>query len=164
MPYIRLTRTDNGRLKTVQEIKRKMDNTPEGENPLSTETQQWVNNFLPNFSNEMAEEDDAMTEQSKATKIEDIAQEKAAKYIGGFFKVFNIGIDLEIFNAADRALYKLDVNQEDLPPLRKESDVLFWGENLINGENARKEKGGLLTYTKPHSRILLRFEASSCLR
>ncbi len=96
----------------------------------------------PLFSTKMNLRSSALEAQSSATESKTEAQTKAKMYISHFIQVFNLGVEREIYPKSARAYYKLDVSSNSVPPLLKESDIVYWGEQLINGEAERVTNGG----------------------
>lgn len=142
MPFRRLPDTDAGRSKALRTAKDKADNTPAKDLAFSQDTLTRLGNFQPGFNTEVQERGDALKEQAGSTKIKDEAQRIAVMFISHFLQVFNLGVTREKYSAADRAHYQLAVNQEELPSLSTESDVVLWGQNLISGEAARIKADG----------------------
>ncbi|MFA7359680.1 MAG: carboxypeptidase-like regulatory domain-containing protein [Candidatus Kapaibacterium sp.] len=101
-----------------------------------------LNATQPLFSNRMNNRASALEAQSSATVLKTTAQEKTKTIISHFIQVFNLGVEREDYPKSARAFYKLDVNSNSVPPLIKESDIIYWGEQLITGEAARIADGG----------------------
>ena len=96
-----------------------------------------LNGLLPNFETEVNERKEALVNQTNATAEKNLAYEKAAIFASQFFQVFNFGVFRGVFNATDRPFYGLDVNDSNTPAINSDSDLLLWGQNLIDGEAAR---------------------------
>lgn len=96
----------------------------------------------PLFASKMDARANALQAQAASTALKIEAQATAKMYISHFIQVFNLGVERGLYPASARAFYKLDVNSNSVPPLDKESDVIYWGEQLNTGEAARVAAGG----------------------
>ena len=104
---------------------------------FSAATYDRLNGFIPIFGTEVNERKEALVNQTNATAEKNQAYEKAAIYASQFFQVFNFGVYRGVFNETDRPFYGLDVNDGNTPVINSDSDLLLWGDNLIDGEAAR---------------------------
>ena len=138
----RLPNSDEGR-KTAQDLaKGKMDNTPAPDIVLSANTQSRLDALQPDFEAKMQARDDALVNQTIATRVKDTAMAEDRILISAFIQTFNAGVKRGIFPKEHRAFYHLDVNSESVPPLTSEADVIEWGGWLIDGDLRRIAAGG----------------------
>jgi hypothetical protein len=84
----------------------------------------------------------ALSAQADATETVKTTIGDARMYITHFFKTFNDAIDRGVFTASDRGFYQLDINDNTVPSLSTEADVILWGERIKDGDAARVLAGG----------------------
>lgn len=142
MPSRKLPYSDDQRLIALQVAFNKAEITDD-KSPLSAETYGALASFLPQFETELTERGIALRDQAEATRAKDLKKDQGRMYCAHFFQVFNLAVARGMYSAADRAYYQLDVNQESLPVLTAETDVMLWLERIVKGENARVMAGGI---------------------
>jgi len=130
-------------MKALDGAKEKSDSIPPAEeSPLSPETKTRLDAKQPLFESLLQARGTALSGQAGASSTEDTAQEATHNVISHFIQVFNFGIVRNKYPEADRAHYQLDVGTGFVPSLTQESDIVLWGQRLIDGEAARVSAGG----------------------
>jgi hypothetical protein len=114
--------------------------------------------FLPNFENEVNERKVALVNQTNATGEKNLAFDKAAMYASQFFQVFNFGVFRGVFHETDRPYYGIDVNDSNTPAINSDSDLLLWGQNLIDGETARVAAAGVVMNMPSAAEFTIEFD------
>ncbi|MBI5215641.1 MAG: hypothetical protein HY960_07795 [Ignavibacteriae bacterium] len=143
MPYRQLPNTDAGRLSAFQNAKQKVENTPSNSLALGAESVNNLNSTLPQFEEAMESRGTALQAQADATVEAEKAGAILKMYISHFFQVFNLGVERGKFSPGARAFYTLDVSQASLPALNSDSDLLMWGNNIVTGDERRKDASGV---------------------
>jgi hypothetical protein len=134
----KLPRSVNDYIDACRNAKRKADAI--GDIALlafSAATLERLNVFLPLFETEVNERKVALVNQTNSTAEKNLAFDVAVMYASQFFQVFNFGVLRDVFNETDRPYYGIDVNDSNTPAINSDSDLLLWGQNLIDGEVAR---------------------------
>ncbi len=140
----RLPRSVNDYLDASRAAKSKADAIGDvSQLAFSALTLERLNEFLPIFENEVNERKEALVKQTTATSEKKQAFDKAGMYASQFFQVFNFGVVRDIFPGTDRPYYGLDVNDGNTPVIKTDSELLLWGQNLIDGEAARVAAEGI---------------------
>lgn len=142
MPIRRLPRTDEERASALNMGKKKKDNVPAAELPMSASTITRLDIAQPLFKQKMQARADALSAQSASTSGTDAQRNSTRMYISHYFQAFNNGVARGMFTAAERAYYKLDVSSEAVPALDSDEKLLTWGANLIEGDAQRVAAGG----------------------
>ena len=137
MPSRKLPATDESRLKALQSAATKVNNTTATKLAFPGKLAEKLAAFLPKFEKEVKERGSALKAQAASTEAEQQAEDRAAMYISHFIQVFNLCIQRGQFQNEERAYFQLDINQETVPRLTTEADVLYWGQRLIEGEALR---------------------------
>ena len=58
----------------------------------------------------------------------------------------------------DKELYKLDPNNHTLPDLSTEENLITWGQNIIEGEQARTSQGGFPIYNPAINKVKVHYD------
>jgi hypothetical protein len=141
MPYRRLPNTDNARFKALKQAYHKGKEIPPFKLAFSQSSFQKVISFLPTFEKKMIHQKGAFNNQIDKNSEYHEQMKKAKLYISHFIQVINMAIQRGELPASIREYYKLTRHGSKLPPLNTEDDILFWGNNLIEGETGRIRKG-----------------------
>jgi hypothetical protein len=143
MPYRRLPNTDEQRLLALQlAFNKSQIGGTNAVSPILAATLTQLAAFLPDYERQLTERGMALRGQALGTSHKEVAKATGQMYISHFIQVFNLAVARGVYSAADRAYYQLDVNQESVPQLSAEGDVLIWLERIVQGENARMQAGG----------------------
>ena len=130
------------RLQALEAAKNKADVTAPASRAFSDATLARLLLFLPLFRLEVQQMGSALSAQSAATVLAEKAKAKLKKFISHFFQVFNLGVSREIYAAAERAFFNIDVNSENMPRLVTEQEIGTWGQRVVTGDAARVAAGG----------------------
>lgn len=142
MPIRRLPRTDEERASALNMAKKRKGEVPVADVPMSTSIVSRLDVAQPEFKLSMQKRGNALSAQADATAATEPDRLKARMYISHFFQVFNLGVARELFPAAHRAFYLLDVTSEAVPPLDSAESIVTWGQRIIEGDAQRVAAGG----------------------
>lgn len=78
---------------------------------------------------------------------------KAQMYLSHYIQVFNMCVERGELKKKFRVDFGLDENDDKLPPLRKASDIVKWGERIIKAEEKRLQKGGTMVYNPTLAKV-----------
>ena len=104
--------------------------------------------LYPTFRQEAYERNDALYNQVSATRDKMTVLELLKMFISHFLQTFNNSVDRGFFKAEERTLFSIDVNDDTVPYLGSESEVVVWISNVMEGEQKRITKG-LTPITQP---------------
>lgn len=141
MPYRRLPNTDIARLKALKQSKSMGSDLPPFKLAFSQSTFQRVQSFLPGFEKVMMEQKHAYTSQIQKNKDYLVLMKKAKLYISHFIQVMNLAVQRGDLPQNTSVYYNLKNFGNKLPALNSESDLIKWGELLMNGETQRLHQG-----------------------
>ena len=141
MPYRRLPNTDVARLRALKQANQKGKELPPFKLAFSQSTFNRIQSFLTNF--------DAVIRLYKNTYSVSIAKsreypslcKKAKLYISHFIQVMNMAITRGEIHPNTRTFYGIDETDGRVPEMNSESDIIKWGERIINGETERLKRG-----------------------
>jgi len=143
MPYRTPINTDAGRISFMERCLMQNENEATTKNPMiETDTMAGMKQILPEFNT-------AMTQRGKeaADQIPAVAQKEETKaicsmWISHFFQGLSFWIKRELHDEGIYKYYSMDVKGPVVPPLYQDSEVLYWGEQLLQGEAKRIADGG----------------------
>lgn len=148
MPYRRLPNTDNARLKSMKKALDIAENIPPYNLAYSVSSFQKLKYFYPEFLQEIQQNKEIFGRQTEKSKIYQEAFKKAKIYISHFIQVLNFGIMRGEIKPENRGYFNLEEYEKKTPLLNAETDVIKWGEYLIQGEQKRISEG-LTPITNP---------------
>lgn len=123
--------------------KNKRDNLPPGsQNPFTSATDTRLTNMFTDYDSKRNAIISAKQVYSNGTPVKDTAGNMLRLFISHFIQVFNFGVARGKYPAADRTSYDLPVEDSPLPDLSKDSDLLLWANNIVNGDALRVAAGG----------------------
>ncbi len=141
MPYRRLPNTDNSRLKALKSALHKGKDLTPMDLAFKQSTFQRIRSFLPKWEKAIMEHKNTYDIQIKNNKEYQKKLKKAKLYISHFIQVVNMAILRGEVQSSVRSFYDIAENNNKLPSLNTESDVIEWGKKLIDGETTRRMKG-----------------------
>lgn len=155
MPYRRLPRTDQARLRS---LKMAVENSVQGgvyTNILTHNTHYKAKNLLQSLSREVEIYKRCQREQS--TKRGNVKYETALKnarmYVSHFIQVLSMSVQRGEIARSKRAYYGLDTDDDTVPNLNTETAVLEWGAKIMEGERRRQAEGGIPVYNPTMGRV-----------
>lgn len=160
MPYRRLPKTDQARIRALRAAVESSTQNGVYTNVLSHNTYYRAKDFLERFSREVAVYRRCVGEQSskKGNKEYDAALKKARMYVSHFIQVLSMSIMRGEIARNKRAYYGLPEEEDTVPNLFSESSVLEWGVKVIEGERRRQGEGGVPIYNPTMGRVSVVFE------
>ena len=160
MPYRRLPKTDQARIRVLKAAVESSTRNGVYTNVLSHNTYYRAKDFLERFSKEVAVYRRCVSEQSsKRGNIEyEAALKKARMYVSHFIQVLSMSIMRGEIARNKRPYYGLPQEEDTTPNLFSESAVLEWGVKIIEGERRRQGEGGIPIYNPTMGRVSVAFE------
>ena len=160
MPYRRLPKTDQARIRALKAAVENSTNNGVYTNVLSHNTYYRAKDLLERFSREVAVYSRCVAEQSskKNNKEYDAALKKARMYVSHFIQVLSMSIMRGEIARNKRPYYGLPEDEDTIPNLFSESAVLEWGIKVMEGERRRQSEGGIPIYNPTMGRVSVVFE------
>jgi len=141
MPYRRLPNTDSARLKSLKSAYAKGKDLPPFKLAFSPGSFRKIQSVLPQFENAISEHKNSLNLQAEKNKEYHKRLKKIRLYISHFVQVVNLAITRGDLNPDTRNYFGLEEDERKVPSLTSEEDVIRWGEQLIKGEQQRRNKG-----------------------
>lgn len=160
MPYRRLPKTDQARIRALKAAVESSTQNGVYTNVLSHNTYHRAKDFLERFSREVSVYHRCVSEQSskKGNKEYDAALKKARMYVSHFIQVLSMSIMRGEIARNKRSYYGLPEDEDTIPNLFSESSVLEWGIKVMEGERRRQGEGGVPIYNPTMGRVSVVFE------
>lgn len=160
MPYRRLPKTDQARIRALQSAVESSVENGVFTNVLTHNTYHRAKDFLQRFSVEVEVYKRCVKEQaSKRGNTEyEAALKKARMYVSHFIQVLSMCIMRGEVARSKRSYYGLPENEDTVPNLFSESSVLEWGQKVMEGERRRQGEGGVPIYNPTMGRVSVVFD------
>lgn len=155
MPYRRLPNTDNARIRALKTAIEK-SNTFFGQDIISLDIQS-LRIMLRNFENAQIRYKDSLQSQASANRKFQKLVKNARLYISHFIQVFNFCVIRNEIKKEAKQLYGIDPDNFTVPDLTTNDSLLFWGDNIIKGEQMRTSQGGAPIYNPTIARVNVAF-------
>lgn len=158
MPYRRLPNTDIARIKALKAAHKKGKDLTPFQLAYSQGTFSKVELFINSFEKAMLNYKAAYNVQIDKSKDYAALVKKAKIYISHFIQVVNMAIARGELPEKTRTLYGMDIDEQKLPSLNTEKELIEWGKKLIEGE-AKRIMSGQQPISNPSIAVVkVRFE------
>jgi hypothetical protein len=137
VPFRQLPATDSTRSKALSAALKKSAASASADRLISSTTAASLTTFNTQWDKEITDRADALGTQTSSTAALDAAGIKLRMATSHFIQVFQLGVARGIFSPSGRASYELSVNEETVPNLAAEADLLLWADRIIMGEPRR---------------------------
>ncbi|MBQ7878296.1 MAG: hypothetical protein IJ319_02400 [Bacteroidaceae bacterium] len=160
MPYRRLPKTDQARLRALRKAVDSSIDNGIFTNVLSHNTYYRAKTFLERFTREVAMYKKCVVEQSakRGNEKYEAALKRARMYVSHFIQVLSMSIMRGEIARNKRSYYGLPEDEDTVPNLFSESAVLEWGVKIMEGEKRRQKEGGVPIYNPTMGRVSVVFD------
>jgi hypothetical protein len=158
MPYRRLPKTDQARLRALRRIAKIADNQDYSNQIVSYKTFHEAKTYLNLFEKHLSQYQQTLENQIVANKKYQQIVHNARLYISHFIQVFNLSVIRGDIKKDHKIFYHLDPNIHIVPDLSTETLILEWGKYIIDGENERVRNGGLPIYNPAIAKVKVHYE------
>lgn len=155
MPYRRLPNTDNARIKALKTAIEK-HNSIFGQGVISLEMHK-LEQTLRNFEGAQVRYKDSLEVQASSNRKFQKYVKNARLYISHFIQVLNLCVIRSEIKKEQKLFYGLEPENFTVPDLTSNDSLLYWGENIIKGEQARTSQGGAPIYNPTIARVNVAF-------
>ena len=140
MPYRRLPNTDNARIKALKTAIEK-NNSLFGEGVINLNIRS-LEMKLRSFETAQTHYKESLETQASANRKFQKLVKNARLYISHFIQVFNFSVIRGEIKKETKQLYSLEPENFTVPDLSSNDSILYWGEKIVKGEQARLSQGG----------------------
>lgn len=142
MPFRKLPDSDATRSKGLNAALEKSAATTGSTRLISPATSAALQAFHPDWEKETSERADALGRQTSSTAVLDALGVKLRMHTSHFIQVYQFGVARAIYAPSGRAIYELSVNEESVPNLDAEADLLQWADRIVKGDPRRVAQFG----------------------
>ena len=155
MPYRRLPNTDNARIKALKTAIER-HNSIFGQGVITLEVYK-LEQMLRNFEGAYVRYKISLDTQAAANRKFQKLIKNARLYISHFTQVLNFCVIRGEIRKEAKQLYGIEPNNFTVPDLLSNDSLLYWGENVIKGEQTRINQGGAPIYNPAIARVNVAF-------
>ena len=157
MPYRRLPNTDLSRIKALKQAIDMEGVKFNDQLVLSYRTIQDASMVLNKFQKAQKLYQQNYDNQLKMGKTFRVETLTAKMYISHFIQVMNMAIQRGEIRKDVKTSYGLDPNNNNVPDLSTEQNILEWGDKIIRGEESRTMKGGIPIYNPTIAKVKVHY-------
>lgn len=155
MPYRRLPNTDNARIRALRTAIEK-NNSLFGQDVIKLDIRK-MEAMLRNFETAQTHYRESLQTQAAANRKFQRLIKNARLYISHFIQVLNFSVIRNEIKKELKELYNLAPDSTTVPDLTSNDSLLYWGENIIKGEQTRLMQGGTPIYNPTIARVNVAF-------
>lgn len=155
MPYRRLPNTDNARIRALRTAIDK-HNSLFGQGVISLDVRH-LELLLRNFEMAQQRYKESLTTQALSNQKFQKLIKNARIYVSHFIQVLNFSVIRNEIKKEQKQLYNLDPDNFTVPDLASNDSLLYWGDNIIKGEQVRLSQGGTPIYNPTIARVNVAF-------
>lgn len=158
MPYRRLPNTDEARIRALQTIISKENQSDKFDHIISFETIREAESLLRRFREAQNLYKNLLKTQASTNQKYQILIKNARLYISHFIQVLNLAIIRTEIKEEHKELYGLNPSDYSIPDMLSESALLQCGEDIIRGENNRVGQGGAPIYNPTIAKVKVHYD------
>ena len=158
MPYRRLPKTDQARLYALKQSVQRASEVAFNQQAINYKTLIEAQRLLLQFENQVAQYHANVDSKVSDNKQYRHKVRNARMYISHFIQVLNLAAIRGEIKKGQKELYKLDPHNHTLPDLSTEENLITWGQNIIDGENARIAQGGFPIYNPAINKVKVHYD------
>ena len=158
MPYRRLPKTDQARLRALKQAILRAGEVAYNQQAVNYRTITEAQRFLMQFENQVAQYHANFDSKVSDNKQYRHKVRNARMYISHFIQVLNLAAIRGEIKKGQKELYHLHPNSHTLPDLSTEELLLQWGKNIIEGEQARVSQGGFPIYNPAINKVKVHYD------
>lgn len=137
MPYRALPDSDPTRTQALSAAIAKNAAVAPADRLISPATAAALADIAPRWEKETADRATALGQQTASTAVLATIGARLRMTVSHFIQVYQLGVARGVFSPSGRASYELNVNEETVPNLATEADLLLWADRIIKGETRR---------------------------
>jgi len=158
MPYRRLPKTDQARLRALRQVIKKAENQDYTNQVVLYKTIHEAKTYLGLFERHLMLYQQTLDNQVSANKKYQQIVHNARLYISHFIQVLNLSVIRGDIKKEQKLLYHLNPDVHIVPDLSTEASINEWGKYIIDGENERVKNGGLPIYNPAIAKVKVHYE------
>jgi hypothetical protein len=157
MPYRRLPNTNEARIRALEKAVQAAESQNVLQRVIPFEILNEAKVLLRRFKEVQDTHRHALKIQANSNKKYQTLIKNAKLYISHFIQVLNLAVIRKEIKEEQKALYGLNPVDYSTPDMFSDTALLAWGEKIINGENARIQKGGAPIYNPTIAKVAVHY-------
>jgi len=137
MPYRRLPNTDQARLRAMKTAIERVESNPYEKSPIPFDLLYELREAYNEFRHLVLLYREAFNKQTEVSKQVKEKFKIAKLYVSHFIQSLNMAIQRKELKADVRKYFDLPVDNLSVPRIQTETDLIKWGNKIINGEQER---------------------------
>ncbi len=137
MPFRQIPASDPTRSQAISAALQKSAAVAPADRLISATTAAALTTFAANWQTQVNERADALGIQTASTAVLDAVGARLRMIVSHFIQVYQLGVARGVFSPSGRTSYELSVNEETVPALDAEADLLLWANRIVTGEARR---------------------------
>ncbi|MBR4970307.1 MAG: hypothetical protein IKY58_00890 [Paludibacteraceae bacterium] len=158
MPYRRLPKTNQARLRSLQKAVGMGEMVNLYELSYSYELWEKARGFLIRYERALFENKQCSENQFNTSKKQQESARNARMYISHFIQVLNMCVVRNEIKKEQKKLYGLDPESNFVPDLIGDDNLITWGRNIIEGEQKRLLQGGVPIYNPAIAKVRVHYD------
>ncbi len=159
MPYRRLPNTDKARIRAMKQAITKSTLESYGNYVLSFKTKSELSTFLSIFEQSQILYKQSFANQVKSNKDYQQVLNNAKMYISHFIQVLNLAVIRGEIKREHKKYYHLALDENSVPDLTIESNIIRCGKYIIEGEKNRlRFEGGAPIYNPAIAKVKVYYD------
>lgn len=158
MPYRRLPKTNNARLLALRTAIEKDEELPYNRKVMSLKLFNEARIFTNNFEQKLALYQNKLSTRINASKHYQQTLSLTRIYISHFIQVLNLAVVRGEIKKENRTLYGFRADDNSVPNLNKEENIMLWGKRIIEGEELRIQNGGIPIYNPAINKVRVHYD------
>jgi hypothetical protein len=158
MPYRRLPKTDQARLKALQTAVQSATEADFSEQVIPYHTLANAQRVLMQYEGTVSVYHDSFNSRVTSNKQYKRMVQNARMYISHFIQVLNLAVIRGEIKKEQKELYHLSSKSNILPDLSTEDSLVEWGKNIIEGEQERTRLGGFPIYNPGINKVRVHYD------
>lgn len=158
MPYRRLPKTDQARIKALKAVLDKEDAFSSATRVLEWKTLSDVQNVYDKFMNAYLYYKGCKKNQVRHSGEGDPLRSRAYMFVSHFIQVLNLAMIRGEVKESYKPIYGLKEGDYSLPEMTSNEQLVQWGEQIIRGERERLKKGGIAITNPSIAKVQVHFD------
>ncbi len=158
MPYRRLPNTDQARIRAMKIALKKGSAMSPSTLPFSQKLLLRLQAFFPHFEQALIQYNHNRDRQAKIGHQLSEHYRAARLYVSHFFQVVNLCILRGELKPDVRTFYGISEDEKAVPEIGTEQQLIYWGDQLLKGEENRMAKGATRIYNPSLALVRVKYE------
>lgn len=158
MPYRKLPKTDDSRLRALQILLSRDDNYTVQHRVVELKEVAEAEHVYSKLLRAQQNYKSALAEQVRLSAKYQTSIKRTRMFISHFLQVLNMSMERGEIKEENKKFYGLKMGDFTLPDLFTEPQLIEWGRRVVDGERARLKEGGVPIYNPTVSKVAVQYD------